>query len=286
MKFRLRAFALHLLASASVLTLVLGSLYLGWYHWPGWFVAGAPTVAAMLIAVDLTLGPLFTLIVARATKPRAELVRDIGVIVAVQLCALIYGTVSLWIGRPLYYAFSVNVLQLVQASDINASEVARARQQHAPIVPHWYSLPHWIWAPLPADPAESEKIVLSTLEGGDDVISMPRYFREWAQGLPDLRRQLKPVDKVAYFGRRDKQRLQQRMRSLGLDPNQANAIPLIGRGPALLVVFDPATLKMDAILAPAQPQWIQLPDWRLPHSLRALLPHTAAHGAAHTVAHK
>jgi len=30
MKFRLKAFGLHLLASASVLTLILGALYLGW----------------------------------------------------------------------------------------------------------------------------------------------------------------------------------------------------------------------------------------------------------------
>ena len=67
MKFRLRAFGLHVLASASVLTLVLGSLYLGWYRWPGWYSADARSIALMLIGIDLTLGPLLTLIVARST---------------------------------------------------------------------------------------------------------------------------------------------------------------------------------------------------------------------------
>ena len=39
MRFRLRFFGLHLVASVVVLTLVLGSFYLGWYRWPGWYLA-------------------------------------------------------------------------------------------------------------------------------------------------------------------------------------------------------------------------------------------------------
>jgi len=251
MKFRFRAFGLHLLVSAGVLTLVLGALYIGWYRWPGWYVAGVPSVVAVLIGVDLTLGPLSTFIIARATKPRPELMRDIALIATLQLAALIYGTMSLWKGRPLYYAFSSNVLQLVQAYDISAQELDTAREHHAQILPHWYSLPHWIWAPLPPDPREAEKIVMSAITGGDDVIAMPRYYRRWDQGLPALRKQLKKVDDVAYFSRTEKQTLKERMRALGLDTDQSNAIPLTGRGSPLLVVFDSTTLRIRAILAPS-----------------------------------
>lgn len=268
--FRLRAFGLHLLVSASVLTLVLGALYLGWYRWPGWYVAGAPTVAAVLIAVDVTIGPLITLVVARATKPRAELVRDIAIIATVQLCALVYGAGSLWNGRPLYYAFSENQLQLVQAYDISAHELAAARQQHARILPHWYSLPRWIWAPLPADPKERIRIVMATLQGGDDVISMPRYFKPWKQGLAALRAQLKKVDDVAYFSAAEKRALKERMHALGLDSHQANAVPLTGRGKPLLVVFDPATLNMLAMMAPPDSPPSRGRPWSVQGSLHAL----------------
>ncbi len=91
MAFRLRAFGIHLLISAGVLTFVLGALYLGWYRWPGWYVAGVSGVVGTLVCVDLTIGPLFTLIVAQSTKPRRELARDITIIAAVQVAALIYG---------------------------------------------------------------------------------------------------------------------------------------------------------------------------------------------------
>jgi hypothetical protein len=247
MRFRLKALGLHLLASAVALTLVLGTLYLGWYRWPGWYLADALHVVTVLAGADLAVGPLLTFIVARSSKSRRELTRDIAMIVAVQLFALIYGAVSLWHGRPLYYAFSENVLQLVQAYDIDAHELALARQQNAELMPHWYSLPRWIWAPLPQDPHERDRIVASAIAGGDDVISMPRYFKRWEQGLPALREQLRKVDDLRYFSGADKKVLKERMRAAGLATDQLNSMPLTGRGQPLLAVFDPANLKVTAI---------------------------------------
>jgi hypothetical protein len=246
-KFRLKAFGLHLLASAAVLTLTLGTLYLGWYHWPGWYLADVPRVVAVMAGVDLALGPTLTLIIASSKKLRRELTRDIAVIVAVQLIALVYGTTALWHGRPLYYAFSENCLQAVQAYDLDAHELDLARQQNPEFVPHWYSLPRWIWAPLPEDAEERARIIASAIGGGADVISMPRYFKRWDDGLPALRGQLKKVDNVAYFSAAEKKRLKEHMRASGLATDQQNAMPLTGRGHPLLAVIDPSTLKITAI---------------------------------------
>jgi hypothetical protein len=248
MKFRFKAFALHLLASSVALSTILGSLYLGWYHWPGWVLTDVTRVVMVMVGVDVVLGPSLTFIIARSSKPRRELARDIAMIVAVQLCALGYGAVSLWNGRPMYYTFSVNVLQLVQAYDIDDEEAALGRQQNPKLAPHWYSLPRWVWAPLPADSEVSEKIVRSTITGGDDVTSMPRYFKPWSEGLNDLRANLKKVDNVAYFAPREKKTLKERMRAAGLATDELNTMPLTGRGHPLLAVIDPATATIKAIL--------------------------------------
>jgi hypothetical protein len=248
MRFRLKAFSLHLLSSAAVLTLILGSLYFGWYRWPGWHLTDVGRVVLVMVCVDVVLGPTLTFIIANKNKPRRELVRDIGIIVAVQLCALIYGSASLWSGRPLYYAFSVNVLQLVQAYDIDAAEAENGRRQNPALAPHWYSLPRWIWAALPQNAEESAKIVASAVTGGDDVVSMPKYFKPWEEGLPSLRSQLKKVDDVAYFAKGEKKRLKEKMKAAGLPDDQPNTMPLTGRGHPVLAVFDPATLKIAATL--------------------------------------
>ncbi|MGA2189330.1 MAG: hypothetical protein ABSH33_12425 [Steroidobacteraceae bacterium] len=247
MKFRLKAFGLHLLASCVVLTIVLGTLYLGWYRWPGWYLADAAKVTIVLAGVDLVVGPLLTGIVASPGKPRRVLARDIAVIAAVQVSALIYGSVSLWNGRPLYYAFSEDVLQLVQAYDIEPQELALARQQHAPLIPHWYSPPRWIWAPLPQDTKEHDRIVAAAVGGGSDIISMPRHYQPWDAGLPTLRTQLKKLDDVKYFSGNERKELKRRVRTAGIATDQANSMALTGRGRPLLAVFDPATLRLVAI---------------------------------------
>jgi hypothetical protein len=250
MKFRLKAFGLHLLGSTSALSVILGGLYMGWYHWPGWHLTDVAPVVMVMVGVDVVLGPLLTFIIARASKPRRELVRDIAVIVAVQLAALIYGSMSLWNGRPLYYAYSEGMLQLVQAYDIDAEQSAAGRRKNPALAPHWYSLPRWIWAPLPQDSDEAQKIVTSAITGGDDVVSMPQYFKPWEQGVPELRKRLRKVEDVAYFAPSEKKKLKERMRAAGVDPDQLNSIPLTGRGQPLLAVFDPTSVKLAAIFKP------------------------------------
>jgi len=249
MRFRFKAFGLHLLGSVSALGLVLGGLYLGWYRWPGWYLAGALKVALVMAGVDVVLGPLFTLLVANAAKPRRELARDIAVIVTVQLCALIYGAATLWHGRPLYYTFSEDRLELVAASDLSPQEIALARRSNPQFAPHWYSRPRWVWAPLPEEGAERSRIIQSALAGNDDVIDMPRYFRSWESGLPALRRQLRPLKAqrdVRFMGR--KERLAQRMVQRGYLPDQPATLLLAGRAGTLLAVFDPDTLRIRALL--------------------------------------
>jgi hypothetical protein len=244
MRFRLAALGLHLLASCIVLTIILGGLYLGWYRWPGWYLADAVQVTTVLAGVDLVVGPLLTFIIASSVKPRRVLMRDIALIATVQLIALAYGTVSLWHGRPLYYAFSEDVLQLVQAYDIEDAELAIARKQNAPLLPHWYSLPRWIWAPLPQDSEESGKIIASAVTGGSDVVAMPRYYQAWDAGLPALRPQLKKIDDLKYFSGEEKELLGARVRAAGLAADQPNALALTGRGRPLLAVFDRTNLKI------------------------------------------
>ncbi|MGA2778751.1 MAG: hypothetical protein ABSF94_14440 [Steroidobacteraceae bacterium] len=244
MLFRLRAFGLHLLGSATALTLVLGTLYLGWYAWPGWYLCDAKNVVIVLMGVDLALGPSLTLIIANPRKPGRVLARDVSIIVAVQLIALTYGSIQLWTGRPLYYAFSESVLQAVQAYDLAPDAVAVAEQQNSPLRPHWNSLPRWIWAPLPQDATLRKSIVKSAIGGGPDVIEMPQYFRPWQEGLEQLRQKLKPVGEVGYFTKPQKILLKERMQADGLATDQANSIPLTGRGfPPLLAVFDPKSLQ-------------------------------------------
>ncbi len=248
MRFRLKAFGFHLLGSACVLTLVLGGLYLGWYQWPGWYLTAVVSVSALLATVDLALGPLLTLVIANPKKPRRELARDIAIIAAAQLAALAYGSATLWSGRPLFYTFSLDRLEVVRAFEIDAAEIALAAKQNPQFVPHWYSRPRWVWAPYPADPKEAKAIFDAAATGAADVVDMPRLFKPWRDGLPELRKQLKAADKLTNVSGRQIAYIKAHMRELGYSPDAPITMIMTGRGEPLVAIFDPATVQMKALL--------------------------------------
>lgn len=247
MRFRLKAFALHLTASACVLAVALGALYFGWYRWPGWYLTGMFHLAAILASVDVTLGPLITLLIANPRKPRQELARDISIIAAVQLIALGYGVNTLWQGRPLYYTFSGNLLETVQASAITPDEARLGRQTNPDLAPHWYSAPKWVWVPLTDDAKAAEAEAKKTSPDAD-ITRLPRFFRHWSEGLPELRTKLARVDELFQYTPEEKRTLKRRMSEKGLSGDQPVAMMLTGAHLPLLAVFDPKTARMQALL--------------------------------------
>ena len=249
MKYRLKALGWHFLASTCLLLVIVGTLYLGWYRWPGWYLAGMLKVLPITVGVDAALGPLLTCIIASPTKPLRILARDIALIAVVQLVALGYGGMTLWQARPLYYAYSVNEISVVQAMDLDSAQIALGQQSNPDLAPHWYSLPRWIYAPLPDDEKISAAIVQSAITGGNDVTDMPRYYQPWRNGLPDLRQKLQKIDDSRFFSKKDKTVLKQRMAERGIRVDTPATIPVTGHGTPLLAVFDLHTLEMKALLS-------------------------------------
>jgi len=248
MSFRIKAFATHIGLSACVLALVLTALFLGWYRWPGWYVTGFVHVATILLCVDVTMGPLFTLLVANPKKPRPELARDLAVIVTLQLIALVYGAATLWSGRPLYYAYSTRELETVAASQVPANEATLARQQNPELAPHWYSLPRWVWASMPSNAAERGHVLKDAQPTETDVTLMPRFYAPLSQAGDALRSQLSDVDHLGIFTKQEKQLLKQRMAQRGLPTDQPDTLFMIGHDRPVLAVFDRATLEIKALV--------------------------------------
>jgi len=246
MKFRLKAFGWHFCGSITALLLVLGTLYLAWYRWPGWYLSGVLAVLPITVGVDAALGPLMTLIIAKETKSREELGRDIAIIVGVQILALAYGAFTLWSGRPLYYAYSGKELSVVQASDLEPEQVALGRQTNPTLAPYWYSRPQWVYAP-PADPKVGVTAAQASATGSDST-ETPSDMKPWSQGLPDLKMKLKKVDEWNYFSNGMKQNLKQRMTAQGYAVDAADTMPMTGRGAPLLAVFDTNTMTIRALL--------------------------------------
>lgn len=126
MSLRVRASGLHLLISAGIALLASLLVFLVWYPSPYPTFGGGLALFAMLVGIDLVLGPVLTALVANPAKPRAELRRDIALIVLVQLLAFAYGMYTIAIARPVHLVFEVDRLRVVTAADIEPSQLGQA----------------------------------------------------------------------------------------------------------------------------------------------------------------
>ena len=100
-KERLSAAGIHLAVSLLIALLAATLVFAVWNPYPYSEVSGGRELFALLVVVDVILGPLLTLaIFSICAKPAKELRRDIAVAVLIQLAALGYGMWTVFAARP------------------------------------------------------------------------------------------------------------------------------------------------------------------------------------------
>jgi hypothetical protein len=116
----------HFALSTAVALLVAAVVFGVWYPYPYRQISGGQELFFLVVSVDAVAGPLLTLFVFNAAKPRAELWRDMAVIVLLQLCALAYGLYSVYQARPVVLAFEGNRFRAVSAAEIDHTLLVQA----------------------------------------------------------------------------------------------------------------------------------------------------------------
>lgn len=189
MNRRFRAAGLHLLVSACVAALVALLVFRFWYPSPYGAMAGGLTLFAILVGVDMVLGPMLTAVIASPTKPRAELVRDIAVIALVQATAFGYGVYTLALARPAYIVFEVDRLRVVAAADLEPAELAKGPEALRSLP---WTGPKFIATVPPTDSAGLFDSVGRSLNGVD-LAMQPDHWVEYASANAAVLKAARPV---------------------------------------------------------------------------------------------
>jgi hypothetical protein len=193
---RLRIAGLHLGISATVAMLAALVVFLCWYPSPFAAAAGATKLFALLVSIDVVLGPALTLLVAKASKPRAELARDLAVIALIQLAALSYGMYSLALARPVALVFELDQFRLIAAADVESSALGEAPVGLRQLS---WSGPRLMASVKPSVPAEQLRVIDLEL-AGIPLAASPRYWREYAPQAPSAWRIARPIhDLIARY---------------------------------------------------------------------------------------
>lgn len=194
---RYQAFGGHLLCSIGVAVCSAALVFLMWYPGPLAQASGVVTIFLILLGVDVVVGPFITLIVFDQTKK--ELKRDLAIVLALQLCALLYGLHTVYVARPVYSVFSVDRFEVVFANDISEEKLAKVTAVEFKSLPLFG--PRTIAARRPETSEERMQIAMSAVSGGDDVAQLPHYYQPYATAKDLVLKRLEPIEKLRQYNK-------------------------------------------------------------------------------------
>ena len=186
---RVRAALIHVSLSAAVAGLVFLPLYFFWYPDVLFESAGGRDLFFVVVGVDVTLGPLITLIIFKPGKK--GLLFDLVVIGLVQTAALTYGVYVLFESRPVYIAFVKDRYEIVRANGFPAGELEKAHAKGYDKLP--WTGPTLVGVTMPTDPGEKFNLMVSGF-GGVDAEYYPRYYVPYADVRGEVVKEARPLE--------------------------------------------------------------------------------------------
>ncbi len=228
-----------------LVALLAGLLVFGlWYPYPYGELSGGRQLFGLVVGVDVVLGPLITLVIFNRSKPRAELRRDLAIIVAIQLAALGYGLWTVFIARPVHLVFELDRFRVVHAVDIPAQDLPKAP-------PGVTAMPLLGPSLLSLRPFkdENEKLAytLAALQGVA-LSARPELWRPYEAARADILRQAQPVAKLKQRFAAQTAEIDQAAGVAGANAKELVYLPMTGRKTFWTVLLDPVTAQPVAFL--------------------------------------
>ena len=219
----LKAAFKHLGISALIAALAAWLVFGLWYPSPYDKLAGGIALFGIMVVVDVICGPLLTLVVFNPNKPRSELVRDISLIVLVQLAALSYGMYSAAKARPVYLAYEGNRFRVVSMADIDTSKLTDTLPEFRS---QSYTGPRLIGAKLTeaTDPNFKESIMLS-MQGLHPSFRPARWVA-YETLIPQLQETLHPIATLKAKHPHETAQIDNILTANGLTDESAGYLPL------------------------------------------------------------
>jgi hypothetical protein len=232
---RVWAAGLHLLISGAVALLAAVLVLAVWYPREYSVLAGGRGLFWLLVSVDVVMGPLLTLVVFNERKPRRELVRDLGVIGALQLAALVYGLSTVYQARPVALVFEVDRFRVVSAADVYLDELPQAD-------PAYHRLPlwgPWLLGTRTSGSGDERLKAIDLAMKGYDLGQRPTYWRPYDASREDALKRSRPVSALLQKYPSAQADISARVDALRLPVDSARFLPIMARAD-WVALLDPA----------------------------------------------
>ena len=206
-----------------------------WYPSPYASIAGGLSLFALLISVDVVVGPALTAVAASPGKRHTEFMRDLAVIVVLQLAALTYGVYSLALARPVAVVFEVDRMRVVTAADIEPELLRLAPPEMRALS---WSGPRVLAVTKPTDPAQQLHSIDLAL-AGIDLGMNPRNWMPYETQKAAVWNASRPVSTLLAKYPEAEDEVARIATEAGQDPANLRFLPLQARHASWTAVLGP-----------------------------------------------
>ncbi|MEJ6001511.1 TfpX/TfpZ family type IV pilin accessory protein [Paucibacter soli] len=222
---RAQAAGIHLACSVVLAAATAWLVFGVWYPWPFNLLSGGTELFKLLVSVDVVLGPLLTLVIFNRAKPRAELRRDLSVIVLLQLAAMGYGLYAMAVARPAVIALEVDRFRVVSALSVVETELASAPAGMGEL--SWTG-PRLLHTRQPSSAEKVDAVLMA--QAGADLGMRPSFWLPWdAKARDSAKQHALPASELANRGGREAALLFDVAARAHLRVDQMGYVPILAR---------------------------------------------------------
>jgi hypothetical protein len=233
----------HFSISVAVGASLFAAFWFVWYPAPVFEAAGGLSLFGLLLAVDVVLGPLLTLIVFNPAKKSLKF--DLAFIGVVQVAALVYGVYTLYIARPVYLASLGHRFDIVHASDIDRDDLAKSKKSLPLFGPQWTGIKQ------PDDKKERDRILFAAF-GGLDYGHFPQHHQPIENMRDEILKSAKAISELKKLNPGAEAAIVRWLEKRGVTADEVIFQGLKARAKDMAVIMDAKTAKVVGI-APFNP---------------------------------
>lgn len=220
-------FLKHLFFSLILATIVILLVYGVWYPSPIASAVGVNHIFLMLLTIDVVIGPILGFFVYKVEKITLKF--DLGVIIFIQLIALIYGMFNIFQGRPSWIVYAVDRFEIVRNNEIILDKIGQVNEQfrNASVLS-----PQFVGMEFAKDSKTRNDDMFAELSGVS-IAQRPERYVPLEQVKPQIQQRSQNFELLNQFNNKDEVNL-----ILSKYPQATSWVPLKANAVDMVVLLD------------------------------------------------
>jgi hypothetical protein len=230
---RTRAALIHLAISVMVAVSLVALMLFVWYPQPYFEAMGGGLLLALIVGVDVIIGPIITLVIFDLKKKALKF--DLLFVVLLQTAAFVYGASIMFAARPVYTVYFRDRFEVVSPSRIPSEELDKVVQKEFKRNP--ITGPVVVASRQPTDVQESNRVLFHP-EAAGDLVAFPQHYVPYSEEAKRAGSASKPIADLRKKDPTANARLDAYIKEHALEEAKLGYLPVNTRASDMAAIMD------------------------------------------------